>query len=562
MNFNIKFFLSSLCVVFIFSSHVNAQYPVNLDPTFGVNGKVTTQVNQVLITSSGNQVVVKQQDDKIVVVKTYLGSPIVYRYLTNGNLDPTWGQNGVVSTPQHSGDVNLVSNVFQQDNGQIIVTGVKDTVGFAGTKLNYMIKYNTDGTLDQNFGTGGMANYWCPGTESLNASFIMDSSIYLVNLDGMNLDSLIVYSYNINTGLINNAFGNNGKKYLDLGMEIYLQGISVRNNKILFLTSNLSTNRLYQYNANFDIDSSFGTNGYISMSNGSPTYNNFIWRYTTCESAGISHFIRPIIQDDDKIILAGISSDTCNVDGEVVVERFLPNGDKDLGFATNGVLTFDFRSDNTELNYVKNVNELTNGYILVVGGVHPKYNPSTTASIVPTVLEQKFAMALFDDQGNPVPSFGTNGVYVENNFHASDTVDILLNSFVQQDGKVVLVGYTPHYSMFDAMTNHSNFQYGMQSTNLSRYTIERISEGGGVDLKKETKNDFTIYPNPTNSILNIQSDNVIQGISIYNYLGELVIQENGQALNQINVERLNKGIYVMRMTGKEGNVFNGKFVKE
>ncbi len=559
MHYFITIFRWFLFVFLILSTQVNAQHAVDLDPSFGTSGMVSTQIDTV-INLPGGHTAIKQQDDKIVVATIYSGYPIVYRYLTNGDLDPTWGQNGIVSTPQHSGDINLVVNVFQQDNGQIIVTGVKDTVGLHAT-LNYIIKYNTDGSLDQSFGTGGMANYWCPGTEYLNASFIMDSSIYLVNLDGMNLDSLMVYSYNINTGLINSAFGNNGKKYLDLGMEIYLQGINVSNNKILFLTSKASINRTYQYTSNFDIDSTFGTNGYISMSDGYTSLGNNTWRTTSCESAGISHFHRPLIQDDDKIILAGISSDTCNVDGEVVVERFLPNGSKDLGFASNGILKFDFRSDNTELNYVKNVNELTNGYILVVGGVHPKYNPSTTAPTVPTLIKQQFAMALFDDQGNPVPSFGTNGVYIESSFHGTDTVDILLNSFVQQDGKVVLVGYTPHFSLFDAMMNY-NPPHGAQSTNLSRYTIERISEGGGAGLNQETKNDFTIYPNPTNSILNIQSNNPIQKVSVYNYLGELVIQENDQALNQINVEQLNKGIYVIRMMGKNGRVFNEKFVKE
>ncbi|PWH85343.1 T9SS type A sorting domain-containing protein [Brumimicrobium oceani] len=48
----------------------------------------------------------------------------------------------------------------------------------------------------------------------------------------------------------------------------------------------------------------------------------------------------------------------------------------------------------------------------------------------------------------------------------------------------------------------------------------------------------------------------------HNYLGELIIGKNGQSNNQINVEQLNKGIYVIRMAGKSGSYFTGKFVKE
>jgi len=69
------------------------------------------------------------------------------------------------------------------------------------------------------------------------------------------------------------------------------------------------------------------------------------------------------------------------------------------------------------------------------------------------------------------------------------------------------------------------------------------------------------YRHPKQFRLVTENSNSKIGLA-YDYLGELVIQENGQALNQINVEQLNKGINVIRMTGKDGNVFNGKFVKE
>jgi len=247
---------------------------------------------------------------------------------------------------------------------------------------------------------------------------------------------------------------------------------------------------------------------------------------------------------------------SCNLNNQGIVAKYHPNGDLDISFANNGMLNFDFRRDTTENNYISTVRVLNNDYILVSGGVYKNTYEQTTGKVT-----KQFAMALFDSNGNPINSFGNFGnVYRENYFHTTDSIDYLTNSFIQEDDKIVLVGFTPRFYIYDP--SPQGLLEGNMSVILSRYTIQGISEGGGVGLTKETKKDFTIFPNPTNSILNIQSNNPIQKVSVYNYLGELVLEENGQALNQINVEQLNKGIYVVRMTGKDGNVFNGKFVKE
>ena len=71
-----------------------------------------------------------------------------------------------------------------------------------------------------------------------------------------------------------------------------------------------------------------------------------------------------------------------------------------------------------------------------------------------------------------------------------------------------------------------------------------------------------LYPNPTSNVLNIESLGTIQTISVYNVLGQEVINK---ALNStstsLDVSSLNSGIYVVK-TMIDGNVSSTKFIKE
>ncbi|MCA6422685.1 MAG: T9SS type A sorting domain-containing protein [Flavobacterium sp.] len=84
-------------------------------------------------------------------------------------------------------------------------------------------------------------------------------------------------------------------------------------------------------------------------------------------------------------------------------------------------------------------------------------------------------------------------------------------------------------------------------------------------LNTETLNpnnfDLNIYPNPTNSILNIEftNDLLFDSVKIYDLFGKLV-SEKKQNTNQINVENLTKGIYIIEVVS-DGKIFMNKFIK-
>jgi len=75
-------------------------------------------------------------------------------------------------------------------------------------------------------------------------------------------------------------------------------------------------------------------------------------------------------------------------------------------------------------------------------------------------------------------------------------------------------------------------------------------------------NKFSIYPNPVNNNLNIQSENRdIQIIEIYNLNGKLVLQHKYNLNEAIDVSSLAKGLYLLKVQTENGS-FTKKLVKE
>src|SRR5690606_15429689 len=98
----------------------------SLDPTFGDNGIVTTPISSSQDWASALAV---QADGKIVVAgsanMTDTGLDVVLvRYTTEGDLDSTFGDNGIVITPIAPGKgLDYAYAVAIQADGKIVVAG-------------------------------------------------------------------------------------------------------------------------------------------------------------------------------------------------------------------------------------------------------------------------------------------------------------------------------------------------------------------------------------------------------------------------------------------------------
>ena len=135
--------------VLLSASGASAAVPGELDPSFGAGGKVQAPFGPEAF---GGGVAV-QPDGKILAAGTPEASEgfSVARLLPDGSPDPSWGKGGVVTTPL--GKFASAFDVAVQPDGKIVVVGeapgAKDE-DFA------IVRYLSNGKLDPSFGEGGI----------------------------------------------------------------------------------------------------------------------------------------------------------------------------------------------------------------------------------------------------------------------------------------------------------------------------------------------------------------------------------------------------------------------
>jgi len=138
------------------------------------------------------------------------------------------------------------------------------------------------------------------------------------------------------------------------------------------------------------------------------------------------------IQPDGKIILAGYSFPATSSYREITLIRYLPNGDIDIDFATNGIATFDVSDREADVFSVGLQND---GKIVAAG----ESRSSSTG-------KSDFTVVRLDNMGNPDNTFGTNGVVITDIQNYFDRGNSLV---IQPDGKILVAGYTSGYQNAD-----------------------------------------------------------------------------------------------------------------
>jgi len=131
-----------------------------LDSSFGAGGIVTTAIGS--LDDKAFALAIQKSDEKLVVAGySYNGTQNVFalaRYninvtgKTDGTLDTSFGTGGIVTTAIGSLDDKAFALAIQSDN-KLVVAGYS----LQGTQYKFaLVRYNTDGTLDTGFGTGGI----------------------------------------------------------------------------------------------------------------------------------------------------------------------------------------------------------------------------------------------------------------------------------------------------------------------------------------------------------------------------------------------------------------------
>jgi uncharacterized delta-60 repeat protein len=425
--------------------------PGVLDPSFGGTGVVTTAIPSGNAAAAG---VAIQSDGKIVAagyafgVSRYVG---LVRYNTDGSIDTTFGTGGYVTTS--IGSAAQANAVAIQADDNIVIAGN----AFTGTDNQFLVaRYTPSGALDPSFGIGGVTTTQVGTLDAFALGLAIQADGRLVlagrKFNGIN-DSFVLARYTT-AGMLDATFSG-GVVTAPFGSSASATSVVVQSdNRIVAAGRALNgafvqTVALARYKTDGTPDMTFGTAG----------------RVTTQIGGGDSEAHALRIQSDAKIVAAGSQG---MAPSNFALARYMPDGSLDTGFGTSGELTTAIGSSST-------ANALV---------IHPdgKIVAAGKSSV-------GFALARYTGSGALDTGFGTAGITTTAiGTGASEANGLAL----QSDGKLVAAG--------DALNG------GRIIFALARYGSETVSptstfyfaEGTTLDGFRE----YLLLANPTVSPLN------------------------------------------------------------
>lgn len=389
----------------------------SLDAAFDGDGKV------LIPSFNGANAVAIQTDNKIVVAGYGLDGSVygsyydivIVRLNPDGSFDMSFDTDGMLTTGINKDDV--VNAIAIQSDGKIVVAGYTDTCDyFCLARDAIVLRYDSTGKLDPSFGTAGIVTTNLgSNADEARALAIQNSGEIVVGGIFYNTSDrdFVVLRYSTD-GLPDSAFDADGKATVDLGSTDEAYALVISGNQIILAGStDDQTNQdfaLVRYNSNGSLDPSFGNGGKVITNFGSTPFG--IWGDDAKAIA---------LQSDQKIVVAGTTHDGTH--SNVALARYNMDGTLDLTFGLGGKVITSIGSDAN----VSAIKLQTDDKILVAG------------SEVISGKANDFMIVRYNPSGTLDTSFGSAGK-VTMTLGTRD--DIVQDIIIQQDGKLVAVGYT------------------------------------------------------------------------------------------------------------------------
>jgi len=305
---------------------------------FGTGGKVTTdfaggsdQAFALVIQASGKIVAGG------VASNGSTGNDFALsRYSSAGVLDTTFGSSGKVLTDFAGASDQALAMAIQPSDGKIVAAGV----AFNGTNANDygLARYSVDGAIDTGFGSGGKVTTDFPGGTDVARAITIQSSGKIVVVGGDTNDFALA---RFNTdGSLDTNFGTGGRVMTDFsnGNDQALAVAVDSTGKLVVAGSatNAATGAdfaLARYDSDGHLDTTFGTGGKVTTA--------------ISPGTGTDQALAVAIDSSGKIVAAGVGSDGVTGNDFTLV-RYKSDGSLDTTFGTGGIVTTAFSASNND----------------------------------------------------------------------------------------------------------------------------------------------------------------------------------------------------------------------
>jgi len=395
-----KFKLSTILTILIFSISIFSASPGAIDYSFGNNGKLLTPNSNQFQNGFRNQIFVLP-DGKFIASGILNGGIqfCFYKYNQDATLDTTFGTIGTQCFNLFSLERTPDLSFVMQSDGKIVLVSRLDT---SGTNSLIVRRFNSDGTLDSTFDGDGTAFLTLFGiNQGISNVEIASSGKIVVFGSSQNVDCT-VSRFNSN-GSPDTAFGTGGKQLVDLlGATNQSCSGTLENedaNRIIVTSTvaNIGAIGVARLTSNGSFDTSFDSDGVA----------------TVTFSAGFAspHSVNYINGNQLRVLGRSGSAGTSD---KSVMAQFNIDGTLNTSFGSGGKV--ELINDSTLSESFDTIRELPNGQFFAK-----------------TTIGSNTAFAKFNSNGSLDNSFGLNGIFKLNDFAR-------LDFDLQKDGKLLSVG--------------------------------------------------------------------------------------------------------------------------
>lgn len=497
-------------IALLISANVSSQ--VNLDPYFANNGLMyfeTHSYNNISKSITDNDRIVCLNASGYSDSGFYNMDLVVSRFLHNGELDSTFGLNGLLIADFDSCDFSLPADIKKHPDGGYIILGTGYAVGSSGYSPMCLLKIDSLGKNDTSFGSNGTIKTQYYGFNEIATSLDIDSDTNFF-IGGASFDTIgahdtpVIAKLNA-SGNLDTTFGSTGRLILDL-----LQGVAPIRHiadgkvKVLTLLDNGSILVAGSY-ANYafitkiqqsgQLDYSFNGLGYVLID----LYDGF-WPHEINDLEklpdGSYAFGLAVYEQETKDFYVGRINPTT---GSYEIETIDFGGKEDM--LSDLVLT-----SNQELVAVGRSTNYENAF---VSGYQSDY----------------FALARFPEY-DQLDQYHT-ALYASSNDYQNGARTVV----AQSNGRIVVGGFEYTSTPGDI----DNVIIGLMPSEIEGQVVNSIIESNSPAIR--------VYPNPTSGIINFE--NTFYPIELWSLDGRLVYTDSSLK-NIIDISHLSKGSYIVR----------------